>query len=82
MNLVVFGMQNRTFGPYLAASDRILIPVLLGRYLDKLWSKLDQRMTFMNSALIGAARAAADIAETSRTQFALLACGIGHLDPI
>jgi hypothetical protein len=28
MHLVVFGMQNRTFGPYLAANNRILILVM------------------------------------------------------
>jgi hypothetical protein len=28
MHLVLFGMQNRTFGPYLAANNRILISVM------------------------------------------------------
>jgi hypothetical protein len=29
VHLVLFGMQNRTLGPYLAAFDRILIAVML-----------------------------------------------------
>jgi hypothetical protein len=28
MHLVLFGMQNRTFGPYLAAINRTLISVM------------------------------------------------------
>jgi hypothetical protein len=28
--LVLFGMQNRTFGPYSATIDRILIPLMEG----------------------------------------------------
>jgi hypothetical protein len=28
--LILFGMQNRTFGPYLAANGRILIPLMFG----------------------------------------------------
>jgi hypothetical protein len=28
IRLVLFGMQNRTFGPYLAAMHRILIPIM------------------------------------------------------
>jgi hypothetical protein len=32
MHLVLFGMQNRTLGPYLAAIDRILISVMQGFY--------------------------------------------------
>jgi hypothetical protein len=28
IHLVLFGMQNRTFGPYLAANDKILISLM------------------------------------------------------
>jgi hypothetical protein len=30
IHLVLFGMQNRTFGPYLAAIERILVSAMLG----------------------------------------------------
>jgi hypothetical protein len=37
IHLVLFGIQNRTFGPYLAAINRILVSVISLLYLEEIF---------------------------------------------